>query len=357
MRIIFGEELREIGTKIFASCGALPEDAALIAEELTDARPMGLDSHGITRIAQYAEDVKRGSIRPNAPIEIVRETDSTAVVDCGWNFGIVAANRMVDIAEAKAQNCNIACVTSLHAHHIGRLGSYVQKLAERGLLAFAVANGARSGHWVAPWGGSEGRLATNPLAFAAPTSGDPVVLDMSTSMIAEGKIRALMQQGKSVPEGCILDAKGRPTVNPADFYGPPMGTILPFGGTLGYKGFGLSLMAEILGSTLGGTSITPDGAPNEYLNGFTVIAIRPEAFSDHLIENMDILCAYITSCIPAEGSDGVAMPGYYDFAMRKKRQAEGIPVAEGTWDILYATMKKLGIEIDKDFGIWENTGN
>ena len=302
MRIVSEKKLCEIGAMIFEACGASKEDAQLVASELVDASLMGLDSHGATRIALYAQDVLKGGIIPDAVIRIVRETDNTAVVDCGWGFGIVAANRIVDIAEAKAEANNIACVTSLHAHHIGRLGSYVQKLAERGLVALAVANDARSGHWVAPWGGSEGRLATNPLAFAAPTSGDPVVLDMSTSMIAEGKIRALMHQGKPVPEGCILDAQGRPTTAPRDFYGPPMGTILPFGGNLGYKGFGLSLMAEILASTLGGTTVTPDGAKNEYLNGFTVIAIRPEAFSDNLVENMDKLCAYITSCSPAEGS-------------------------------------------------------
>lgn len=345
MRCISAQKLRQIGEKMFLVCGVPRNEAALVAAELTEASLMGLDSHGAIRIPQYVEAIRRGEIAPGAEIQIIRETPSIAVVDCGWNFGIVGANRILEIAEDKARAQDISCATSRRAHHVGRLGAYVQKLAQRGMVALAVANGARSGHWVTPWGGREGRLATNPLAFGAPTSGNPLVLDMSTSMIAEGKIRLLAQQGKRVPEGCILDAQGCPTTDPNAFYGPPMGAILPFGGTLGYKGFGLSLMVEILGSTLSGMSVTPDGASNEYLNGFTIIAIRPEAFSDRFVENMDALCAYITSCPPREENGKVVMPGYYDFAMRRKRLEEGIPIAEGTWESLRLTAESLKLEI------------
>ena len=343
MRNVQANQLCEVSAAILAACAAPDADAVLVAKELVEANLMGIDSHGVIRIPQYVEAVRRNEIVPGAPVCIELQTAGAAVVDCAWNFGIVAAHKILEIAEEMAQSQAIACVTSHHAHHVGRLGAYVQRLAERGFVSLAVANGARSGHWVTPWGGREGRLATNPLAFGAP--GDPIVLDMSTSMISEGKIRLLAQQGTHIPSGCILDAHGCPTTDPEAFYGPPMGTILPFGGALGYKGFGLSLMVEILGSTLGGTSVPPDGAPNTYLNGFTVIVFHPDAFSDRFVETIDKLCAYITSCPPATDSSGVVMPGGYDFAMRKKRLAEGIPIAENTWEALRKTAASLCLSI------------
>ena len=186
-----------------------------------------------------------------------------AVVDCGFNFGPVAAARMVDIVCEKADRSDIAFAVSRNCTHIGRLGGVVQKVAERGFFGIATCNSSKHGHWVVPWGGREGRLATNPMAFAAPTSGDPVVLDMSTSMISEGKVRVLMNQGLPVPEGCIQDADGKPTTDPNHWYGPPKGTILPFGSELGYKGFGLSLLVEILSGMMAGEPASD--AP--YING------------------------------------------------------------------------------------------
>ncbi|MCL5069392.1 MAG: Ldh family oxidoreductase, partial [Actinobacteria bacterium] len=239
-----------------------------------------------------------------------------------------------DIVIEKANKNNIAVAASRHCNHIGRLGSYTQRVAQTGLFGFAAVNSSRHGHFVAPFGGAEGRLATNPLSYAVPTKGDPILLDTSTSMVSEGKIRVLMHQGKKLPENCILTSDGRPTNIPEEFYKPKKGTILPFGGEMGYKGFGLGLLVEILGSTFSGVALTPDGEKDEYINGFFIMAINPEVFGiekNEIIKNMEALKKYIKSAKQAQGSKGIFMPGELDFNTRTERLTDGIEVANETW--------------------------
>lgn len=344
MKTFSADYLRRVGRDIFTACGAPTDEAGIVADELVEASLMGLDSHGVMRCVQYTEEVLKGKIKPGAPVRIIKETANTAVVDCGYNFGPVSAWRMADIVCGKAKERDVACVVSRNSHHIGRLGAYVQRVAEQNLFCLATANSSRHGHWVTPWGGREGRLATNPLAYAVPVNGKPLVFDMSTSMIAEGKIRVLMCKGKFVPAGCIQDADGNPATDPKAFYGPPHGTILPFGSELGYKGFGLGLLVEILSGIMAGMASSAD---YPYINGLCLIAINPEAFcGTHFFkELMADLCRYITATPPAPGHKEVLMPGTLDFRMREKRLADGIPLPEETWKLIVNTAEKVGVII------------
>ncbi len=347
MRKFSADELRKMCIDIFTACGSPPDEAEIVADELVTASLMGFESHGLMRCLQYTEEVMNHRLFPGAPAVIVKETATTVVVDCGLNFGQISANRMVDIVCEKAKQANVACAVSVRCQHVGRLGSYVQKLAERGFIAIATVNSAKLGHWVAPWGGREGRLATNPIAFSAPTSGRPMVLDMSTSMIAEGKIRILKNQGMPLPRGSVSDANGDLTIDPNQFYGPPRGNILPFGADQGYKGFGLSLLVEILGSTLAGAEITD---AYEYVNGLCLIAINPDAFcgQEHFLRLMDSLCNYITSCPPAPGYNEVMIPGTLDFRIQETRLREGISLDEETRSMLVQAASNVGIILDMD---------
>lgn len=344
MRTYSANTLKKIGMRVFSACGASAEDAAIVADELVCANLMGFDSHGVIRYLQYTEDVLNDRIKPGAPTVIIKETQTTAIVDCGFNFGQVSATRMAHIVAEKARQMNIACAISVHCHHIGRLGSFVQKLAERDLIGIATVNSSRHGHWVAPWGGREGRLATNPIAYAVPTNSKPIILDMSTAMIAEGKLRLLRNQGKTISNDSILDHAGNPSKDPNAFYGPPGGTILPFGGDQGYKGFGLSLLVEILGSALAGQEMSDYG----YVNGLCIIAINPEALcgSTRLKRLTDELSAYITSCPPAPGCKEVVMPGTTEYDMMDRRLREGIPIDEETWGSIEQAANKVGVGID-----------
>ncbi|MCL5103172.1 MAG: Ldh family oxidoreductase [Armatimonadetes bacterium] len=348
MIVFSAEDLRRIGVEIFTACGAPPDEAAIVADELVDSNLMGLDSHGVVRYIEYVGKVLEGKTKPGAPVRIVKDTPTVAVVDCGFNFGPVASTRMVNIVCEKARKNNIAYAVSKNCTHIGRLGGVVQKVAEQGLFGLATCNSSKHGHWVVPWGGRQGRLATNPLAFAAPTGGDPVVLDMSTSMISEGKVRVLMNQGLPVPEGCIQDADGNPTTDAKHWYGPPKGTILPFGSELGYKGFGLSLLVEILSGIMAGEASTFDAS---YINGLSILAIDPGSTcgAQRFTELMDDLCAYMTSTPPAPGFDEVVMPGAYDFRSREKRLAEGISIDDNTWKQIVASAESIGARISDKY--------
>jgi uncharacterized oxidoreductase len=345
MRTFSADHLRRLGEELFQACGAPPSEAVVVATELVEASLMGLESHGVTRYIMYVEEVLAGRLKPGAPVSIARETPTLAVVDCGFNFGSVAGARMVDIAVAKARTAGMAYVVSRHCHHVGRLGAYVQRAAEQGLFCLATANSSKHGHFVVPWGGREGRLATNPLAYGVPTSGDPVVLDMSTAMVAEGRIRVLMHAGQSVPEGRILDGQGQPTTDPKQFYGPPRGAILPFGSELGYKGFGLGLLVEIVSSTLAGEAVTDE---YRYINGLALVAIDPEPLCgrERFRQLMDDLAAYITSSPPAQGHDEVLMPGGLDFRTRQQRLQEGIPLPEETCRQIAEVAAKVGVRAD-----------
>ncbi len=342
------DELRRVGRRLFLACGAADEEAAAVAEELVEASLRGLDSHGVLRYAQYVDDSLCGRARPGTATRIVRETLTTATVDCGFALGPYTARRVSELTGEKAKTAGIAAVVSVNSHHIGRLGACVGRLASKGMLGLAFANSSKHGHWVVPFGAKEPRLATNPLAFAAPSENPdrPLLLDMSTSMIAEGKVRSLMQQGLPLPPGCLQDAQGQPTTDPRSFYGPPRGTILPFGGPdLGYKGFGLSLLVEVMGGLLAGMRSSADHA---YINGLCVIAVSADAFcgAQQLRALVEDLSAYIRSAAPAPGSQRVVLPGELEWECREQRLRDGIPLAAETWRMIVEAGAKVGVDVD-----------
>src|SRR5262245_20213667 len=269
-------KVQRFAEKVFTTCGAPLDEAALIAEHLIKANLMGYDSHGILRIPQYVNDVKRGILILGAPITFKNQTETTAIVDCGWNSGQVGAYRALQYAIDKARSSQIAMVVTQRCNHAGRLGTYTQAAAEQGFIALGFCNSPPGdGHFVAPWGGREGRLSTNPMSFAIPCGKhSPILGDFSTSQTPEGKLRLYLNQKKPLPQGWVVDAQGRPSNDPADFYGPPRGAILPFGGALGYRGFALGLLVEVLGGLIGGTSTTKP-LPG---NGLCFLVVNVSAF-------------------------------------------------------------------------------
>ena len=216
------------------------------------------------------------------------------------------------------------------------------------MFAFAVVNSSRHGHFVAPTGGCEGRLSTNPLSYAVPTREEPIVFDMSTAVYAEGKVRACLHRSEQLPDNCILDADGNPTNDPKLFYGPPKGTILPLGGEMSYKGFGLGLLVEILGATLPGVKLTPEGEKDEYVNGFFVLIISPNFFGEgnDFIANINELKTYLLSSKQKKDSNGVILPGALDFANIKVVRENGIEVSDITWGMIIEHSEQLSVCIE-----------
>ena len=335
--------LKRFTQSVFVASGSPTDEAALISEHLIQANLMGYDSHGVIRICQYVADVKKGRIVPGAPVTLKNQTNTTAIVDCGWNFGQVGGYRALQCAIEKAQTHQISMVVTQRCGHAGRLGAYTQAAAEQGFVALGFCNSPPGdGHFVAPWGGREGRLSTNPMSFAIPCGAEPPILgDFSTAQTPEGKLRLYLNQKKPLPPGWIVDAAGNPSNDAADFYGPPRGAILPFGGDLGYRGFALGLLVETLGGLIAGTS-SVQPLPG---NGLCLIVINvaaflpPAAFAGLTQELRD----HVKSCPPDENHREITLPGELDFRVLQERTALGIPIDPQTWDQICGCAASVGI--------------
>lgn len=333
------EQLLDTTAKIFAARGTSADDAKLLAELIVKANLRGLDSHGILRVPQYVGDIEKGSIVPGAEMKLIKEKPGTALLDVNWNFGQLGAHRAARVAIEKARTLGVGCVGLYKCQHVGCVGLFTEMIARENMVGLAMCSGAaQSGHWVAPWGGREGRTGTNPIAFAAPTSGNPILVDVATSTVSEGKVRYTRDCGEKLPDKWVLNSDGVSTDDPNALYGDPGGAILPLGGLLGYKGFGFSVIAGVLSSFLIGAAHHRMGRES---NNMWIIALDIGAFMDpeDFRADLDGYVEYARSSKPAAGSDGVVMPGDFDFAREKAGLEDGIPVPDEIWSQIEALVE------------------
>jgi uncharacterized oxidoreductase len=331
-------------TAIAFGCPA--DEAAIIGDSLAKANLAGHDSHGIIRLEQYAKMVPTGEIVPGGRIEVVRETPCTAVLDGGWNFGQVVARRAVELGIEKARQYGSGTISVRHSNHLGRLGEYTLMAAEAGMVCFATVNNHGRGNLVAPFGGSDGRLSTNPLSFAAPGRERPILVDITTCVVAEGKVRLKKNAGQRVPEGWLINNQGLPTTDPEDLYTEPRGAILPFGGSVGHKGFALGVMVDILSGALSGAGCS-QSSTCRLGNALYLQVIDPEKFvpRDEFLDQIEILRRHIKASPPAPGFQEVLMPGEPEFRAEERRLQEGIPVDDETWRQFADCARCLGVEV------------
>jgi uncharacterized oxidoreductase len=343
------EYLQELAATFFARSGAPQAEARIVAEALVRADMMGMPSHGVLRVIQYVKDIQQGSIDPSAELLIEELSPTVSLVDAQWNFGQVAAMRAVDLALARARDHGMGSALVRRCRHVGRLGAYTEAAARMGFAALATCSTAGEGHWVAPFGGREGRLGTNPISFAAPTGGDPVLLDYSTASLPEGRVRLFHDTGRELPDGALVDADGRPSNKPADLYaqdGSPAGAITPFGGEQGYKSYGLGLMAAILSSLLGVPAWREEGIES-HANTMWLLVIDVGQLMDleRFVGEIGELLDYVRSAAPLEGHDGVLVPGQREYTALKRSEKEGVEVDEGVWRQIVALAEELGVEL------------
>jgi uncharacterized oxidoreductase len=349
MRYFQVDELHDIGQKIFTACGAPVEEAAVLIDELVASSLMGVDSHGVSSIGQYVQEVRDGIVVPGAPLEVMRDHGALMVVDCGFNFGIVQALKATDLLAARVRETGIACAVAERSHHVGRLGTYPQRLAEAGLIGLAFACGStkyrRLGR-VAPWGGAGGRISTNPIAYAVPNGDWPILFDMTTASIPQQKLKILQRAGKQAPAGYLIDGQGRDTQDPGAVLDGD-GAILPFGGIQGHKGYGLALLAEMLSGFLPGDTFGDDVKRGRYCNAFTLITIDPEASCgrgayEALIADYS---AYIKSSPPRDPKRPVILPGELERSTMEERRRDGIPVSSEEWENIRKHAALVGVSL------------
>jgi uncharacterized oxidoreductase len=343
---IAAEELHRVGKALLVAGGSSLDEAEVVMRHCIDANLAGHDSHGIIQIPTYIDRIQVGHIVPGAPWTIVQESATTTVIDGHWGFGYTVTERAMQLTIDKASRSNVAATTVFRQGHIGRLASYTLMAARADMIGLITADSGRSTKQVAPFGGREPRLGTNPLSIAIPSDLEgPLFLDMATSAVAAGKIALAVSRGEPVPLGWIVDASGNPSTDPGDLRRG--GALLPLGGSEGYKGSGLSAIVEILCGLLTGLGfgMDPTGRHNDgcFLAVFNVSAFRPLAeFKREVAE----FARYLKATPPADGGRGVLYPGEIEYMREQERRANGIDVEDATWSKLRALAAQYNLSAE-----------
>ena len=338
------DTLHAFACEVLAAAGASPSHTAAVAAHLADSNLAGHDSHGVHRLLQYTGAIEQGSIDPKAAPRTVRDGATTAVLDATAVFGQVAGLAGTELAISKARAHGTAVVGVRSANHIGRAGVYALRMATAGLVGQVFCSGRGAGI-VAPWGGTTPLLSTNPVAVAVPTAGDPIVLDCTTSVTAEGKVRVARFAGKELPPGQILDREGRPSTRPEDLYDG--GSMLPLGADMGHKGYGLSVIVDLVGATLaGGRAGAPRDRRAGFSNNFTLWAADPDALGGRaaMEELQQEYFALLKSSDCKPGVAEILLPGEPELRTAEVRRRDGLPLDEGTVSQLDELATRLGLQ-------------
>lgn len=346
MPVFSATQLTQFGYEIFKAFGATEEEARSVSELLVEANLTGYDSHGIIRIPRYVRALRSGRIKPGVAINILNNRPSTAIVDGNWGFGQIVAQKAMHLAIQKAAKAGISVVGIRRCNHIGRLNTYSEMAARSDMIGIA---GCNSSPHVAPYGGSDRLLGTNPICIAIPGGDAPsFVLDMATSVHAHGKVMVRKARGDLCPDGWLLDPEGVPTRNPGVL--DVGGTIRPLGGEAGYKGYGLSLVVDVLSGILtgAGTSSSEEyRSRNVYGgNGVFMIVLNIENFLSiaEFKKRFDGLMRRMRDSRAAPGFKQIHIPGELEIRMRERRLREGIFVEEATWSELRSIAEQLRID-------------
>jgi hydroxycarboxylate dehydrogenase B len=340
-------DLRLLSQHLLEALQVPPEEAAWVAELLVRANLVGHDSHGVSRLTEYAHAIRTGLVQPRATPEIVEESPSTARINGHRGLGRVVARHAIALAIRKAQEMCISSVGAYNLSHVGRLGDYTRLAAEQNLVGIMMVNTGSVSPLVAPFGGSAGRLGTNPLSIAFPVRGGvPFILDMATSVVSEDQVSGKRQTGEPLPAGWLIDHQGRPTTDPDALYQEPRGALLPLGGSAGHKGFGLAMAVEMLSGILAcGGDV---GQAEDCLaNGTFMIVIEISAFVEpsEFHAAIDDLLSYVKSAPLASGVEAIMYPGEPAAKEQQRREREGICLAAETWQQITALAQELGIPL------------
>ncbi|MGH8850228.1 MAG: malate/lactate/ureidoglycolate dehydrogenase [Casimicrobiaceae bacterium] len=339
METIAAPKLVSLVAAIMQGGGSAPGEATTVARRLVDSNLVGHDSHGVIRVGKYLEWVRAGWLAPNRNPTVVFENDVIAIVDGNRGFGQVVGEFAGKLGIAKAAKAGIAMVGLRNCGHLGRVGDWAELAAAQGQVSlhFLNTSGAQR---VAPFGGSDRRLSTNPITVGVPLGGgDPVILDVTTSTVAEGKLFVAINKGEQVPPGWIIDKEGRTTTDPKDFYDG--GALLTVGA---HKGSGLSIVVDLLAGALStGKSSDPDDTVLR--NNMLSIYIAPAVYDrDGAIpREVARFVAWVKASPPAVPGQPVLMPGEVERTTRARRSADGIALDDKTWADLLAAAESVGI--------------
>ncbi len=327
------KNLRETVTAIFEKVGLSPEDSRLGADVLVTADLRGVESHGVSNMLRnYVRGYRQGENNPSPNWRIVRESPSTATVDCDHGLGIIIAPKAMEIAIEKARKVGIGMVVMRNGRHMGMASYHAMVALKHDMIGMCMTDSPAE---MVPTFGAEVRLGTNPIAVAAPADKEaPFVYDAATTVVAGNKIGLVRRLGEKVPGGWLADADGTPIMTEAQppvpgYEGPAPSRLLPLGSTRemgSHKGYGLACVVEILSGILtGGGYSVKIGRPNM---NHMVAAYRIDAFMDtaEFKATMDEWLRMLKSTKPAAGHKRVFYPGLPEAEAEVEHRANGIPL-------------------------------
>ncbi len=348
--------LRGVIADIFDAAGCARDEADRIGRYLVSANLAGHDSHGVIRTPRYIDWLREGKVLPGQTLSVVSESAMHATVDGNYGFGQTVGPLAVDLGVAKAKAHGMSVIALRHSGHIGRIGDWAERAAEAGLVSIHFVNVA-GGELVAPFGGVDRRFSTNPFCVGIPgVDGKPMLLlDMATSLVAEGKVLVASRGGKPVPEGSLVRPDGVYSTDPETLYGPLTpetprdpangeGALTAFGL---HKGSGIAFMCEILAGVLTGGETSgpiPGGKRGRISNGMLSIYLDPGHFgAQDFVAKAFEYADYVKASRPTTPGGEVLVPGEPEARMRADRLANGVPLPIDAWQSIVATARSLGV--------------
>ncbi len=315
-------------TDAMVAVGLPDADAAKVAELMVEADLVGADAHGVFRLPQYVRRIKAGGVNPKPNIALEQTAPATAMIDGDNGMGHLVMQRVADTAIALARDTGVAWVGARRSNHAGAAGVYAAMTLPHDMIGIygVVANA----NHMPPWGGAENLLSTNPIAVSVPAGDEPpVVLDIATTVVSYGTVKAYRLQGKPMPEGWMIDARdGKPITDAAK---SEHGLLMPIGG---HKGSGLALVLGLLAGVLNGAAfgreVVDFNADDESAcnTGHFMIALDVARFLPvpAFKAAIDRHLRDLKSSKPLPGFDAIRLPGEQRRARRAERLKDGVPV-------------------------------
>lgn len=341
-RVVPAARLADQDEAILRAWGLSGEHVAITVEKLLYADLRGIDSHGSSKLAFYQQLRRQGRLNPRPAIEVVRESEATALLDGDGGLGHVPAQRAMEMAIQRCQATGVGVVAVRNSGHYGAAGAYAAMAVQRGLIGLATTSTPTPA--VVPTFATDAMLGTNPIALAAPTLRNrPFLLDMATSTVSLGKLVERWRGGRRLPRGWALDDRGRPVTSGraaarhrrlAPLGGEPRGSS--------HKGYGLALAVEILSRLLPGG---PPGDTAPRAVGHFFLALEPSRFREEgaLAGDLDELIDSLHGAPAADPSRPVLVPGDPEELVLEQRSVEGIPLSRGVFEDIRAVAIASGV--------------
>lgn len=344
---------RGLAGALLRAAGVEAGKADAVAEVLVAADRLGHRTHGLALLPAYLEQVETGGMARDGEPRVLSDTPAMLHWSADRLPGAWVLKRAVEVLTARAREHAVATGSIAECFHIGALQVYLEAITERGMIGI-IATTDPSVRSVAPFGGVDPVLTSNPLACGIPTRGEPILIDLCTSTISNSGAMGYAQKGARLPGPWLLDNQGRASDDPAVLGTTPSGTLLPLGGTdLGYKGFGLGIMVEALALALSGYG---RATPNRiFAEGVFVQIIDPDRFAgrDAFLDEMQQLADDARASRPVPGGAPVRLPGERALAHRQRVDAEGLDLPAPLLEALRPFAERYGIALDDGPDGWE----